>query len=468
MVSASNSKSKVQVAVLAVAVLFTLPAAFAVPGSNESGAYLGVHIGDITPEVAANLKLNDISGVVVQSIDHDGPACKAGIRNNDVITSVNGTRVGNIQQMVELMQGLSAGSVADIAIVRDGRPQDVKVTLASRKNWMTPHTAPVPNASAAKSFTAPLPPVSYPADIEVPLVTPASARRGIVVESLTAQLAEYFGVPGGQGVLVRNVQRGSLGANAGLKAGDVIIKIDGQTIRDLADWRRSMNISNGKTSFSVIRDKREQVVEMIMPGPAGELRLGEDWDYIGGDINALNEQLQRLGPEIHRRTEQAMMFRSDELQKMQGEIEKSVRENVDPQMKIQAREIQKQMKQLEPQIRKQTADVQKRMEQMRPEIEKQTQAAREQMERLGPELQRQTEEIQKAMALKQEDIEKMRRQIDESMKTLTPQIQEQMKLITPQIQQEMRELQKEMQQQQREWQDLMKNLPNSSDHPNEF
>ena len=405
----------------------------------------------------------------MQSIDHDGPACKAGIRNNDVIVSVAGTKIRNTEQMVELMHGMAAGSTANIAIVRDGQPENVKVTLGSRKNWMTPGAAPAPiNTPGAKGFIAPLPSVAFPSDVEVPLMTPASARRGIVVESLTTQLADFFGVPNGQGVLVRNVQRGSLGANAGLKAGDVIIKIDGQAIRDLADWRRSMNISSGKTAFSIIREKREQVVEMVAPGPAGELRLGEDWDYFGPDLDALNRQMQRLGPDIQQQT-QAMMFRSDDLEKMQREIEKSVRKGVNKELKHQTKEIQKSMKDLEPQLRKQTEDIQKQMEQMRPEIEKQTQAAREQMERMGPELQKQADEIAKSMAVfKQQDFEKMRRQIDESMQALTPQIQEQMKLIGPQIQQQMQQLQKEMQQHQREWQDMMKNLPNSAEKPNEF
>ena len=466
MISASIYKSKTQLAVLAAALLVTLPAAFA--GSNNSGAYLGVHIGDITAEVASNLKLNDISGVVVLALDHDGPACKAGIRNNDIITSVAGTQIHNTQQMLEVMNGMAAGSVANVGIVRDGRPENVKVTLGNRKNWMTPTPAPMPNSAMAKSFAGPMPPVAYPADVEVPLMTPASARRGIVVEALTPQLGEFFGVPNGQGVLVRNVQHGSLGANAGLKAGDVIIKIDGQMIRDLADWRRSMNISNGKTSFSIIRDKREQVVEMVAPGPSGELRLGEDWDYFAGDLNALNQPMESLGPAIDEQT-QAMMFSSDELEKMQREIEKSVNKSVNKELKQQTKEIQKQMKALEPQIRRQTEDLQKQMEQMRPEIEKQTQAAREQMEQLGPELQKQMQEMQKSMVvLKDQDLTKMREQINDSLKSITPQLQQQMKLIAPQIQQQMQQLQKEMQQHQHEWQDMMKNLPNSTERPNEM
>ena len=475
MTSASICKSKTQLAVIAAALLLALPAAFA--GSKDSGAYLGVHISDITPELAATLKLNDISGVVVQSIDHDGPACKAGIKNNDVITSVAGTRIQNIQQMVEVMNGMSAGSVANIAIIRDGSPQNVKVTLGNRKNWMAATPVPMPNSAMAKagpmgkSFVAPMPPTAFPADVDVPLMTPASARRGIVVEGLTTQLAEFFGVPSGQGVLVRNVQRGSLGANAGLKAGDVIVKIDGQLIRDLADWRRSMNIANGKTSFSIIREKHEQVVEMMMPGPAGELRPGDDWDSFEPDMHAFNQQMQLLGPEIEKQT-QAMMFSNDELEKMQRDINKGVNKELKHQskeLKHQTKEIQKQMKDLAPQLRKQSEEMQKQMELMRPEIERQTQAAREQMETLGPQLQKQMQEMQKSMAvLEEQDFEKMRHEIQGSMNAITPQIQEQMKLIGPQIQQQMQELQKEMQHQ-RDWQDLMKkSWPNSTNNMNEM
>jgi serine protease Do len=459
MISARSYKS--QMVVLATALLWILPAAFAAPAN--SGAYLGVHISDITPELANNLRLSEASGVVVLSIDHDGPACKAGIMSNDVIVSVAGAQVRNIQQMVQVMNTMAAGSVANITILRDGSPQSVNVTLGSRKNWMAATPAPMPNSAVAKSFANPMPSVAYPNDVELPLMTPASARRGIVVEGLTPQLAEFFGVPSGQGVLVRNVQRGSIGANAGLKAGDVIIKIDGQAIRDLADWRRSMNISNGKTQLSIIREKREQAVEMVMPGPSGELRVGDDWDSFDPHMDAFNQQMQLLRPQIEKQT-QALMFSNDELEKTQREMAKSVDKEVNKQLKRetkelkhQTKEIQKQMKDLEPQLRKQSEEMQKQMEQMRPEIEKQTQAVQKDMEKMRPEIQKQAEEITKTMAV-----------FNDSLKTIGPQVQEQIKVLGPQIQQQMQELQKEMQQQQQQWHDMMKNWPKVTDQPNQM
>ena len=452
MVSSSIHNAKLCWVGVAAALLLSFPAAFAVPSSNgDSGAYLGVHIADLDQAEAAALKLRSTSGVVVQSIDHDGPACKAGMQTNDVIVSVNGASVNNAQEMVQIMQGLAAGSVANVGIVRDGKSQSMKVTLGSRKSWVTPHAAPMPNNYDTRSSVGSLPPVPFSTDVDVPLMMPASARRGIVVESLTTQLAEFFGVPGGQGVLVRNVQRGSLGATAGFKAGDVIVKNGAEPVRDLADWRRSMSISSGKTSFHIIRDKREQLVEMVLPGPAGELRLGEDWDQFGRDMDALNQQLEKLAPEIQSQTAQAALFRPDDLQKMQHEIEESVRKNVNPQIRIEAAAIQKQV------------------EQMRPEIESQMRSAQEQIRRLGPELQQQMQQMQRSMTvLNQQDLAKMREQINQSLQNIGPEVQEQMKQLAPQLQQQMQELQKQMQQHQKEWQDMMKSWPNSTDRPNQM
>ena len=322
--------TKLHSAVIAgMAMLLLAPAASAAAaghaggGNAQTGAYLGVHISDLTPEQAAGL--NGKSGVFVQSLDQDGPACKAGLKAGDIIIAVGGKQVQGTQQVAEMMQNMSPGKAAIITVVRDGATQDIKVTLGTRHDWTSTQRIPVANAFSARAAAPPLPPTSYSPDFEVPVFTPAAALRGMVVESLTPQLAEYFAVPAGQGVLVRNVQKGSLAANTGFKAGDVIVKINGEVIRDLADWRRGMRSSSGKTSFSIIREKREQTLQMNVPVPTGDLRLGEDdWDQLDMNMDALNQQMERLGPELQRQTEQAMMLRQDDLEKMQRDIEKSI------------------------------------------------------------------------------------------------------------------------------------------------
>ena len=92
------------------------------------------------------------------------------------------------------------------------------------------------------------------------------ARSGIVVEPLSPQLCEFFGVPPNKGVLVRvGGEEAAPGASAGLKAGDVIVKVNNETIHDMADWKRALN-GKGKLSVTIVRDKREQNLQMNLAG----------------------------------------------------------------------------------------------------------------------------------------------------------------------------------------------------------
>ena len=122
-------------------------------------------------------------------------------------------------------------------------------------------SAPLSQVNAMPSFAAPMPP--DPPDVDIHLHTPMIARSGIVVEPLSPQLCDFFGVPPNKGVLVRSVEKGTPGASAGLKAGDVIVKVNNETIHDMADWKRALN-GKGKLSVTVVRDKREQNLQMTL------------------------------------------------------------------------------------------------------------------------------------------------------------------------------------------------------------
>jgi hypothetical protein len=86
-----------------------------------------------------------------------------------------------------------------------------------------------------------------------------------MVDNLTPQLGEFFGVKSGQGVLVRSVEKGSAAEAAGLKAGDVIVKVDNEGIDDRNDWNRIMRKKGGKISLGIVRDKREQTLTVTLP-----------------------------------------------------------------------------------------------------------------------------------------------------------------------------------------------------------
>jgi serine protease Do len=97
-------------------------------------------------------------------------------------------------------------------------------------------------------------------------MTTSSERSGLTVENITPQLGEFFGVKNGNGVLVRSVEKGSRGEKAGFRAGDVIVKVNDESVHDTSDFSHAMKSRNGNSvSVNVIRDRREQNLSLPLP-----------------------------------------------------------------------------------------------------------------------------------------------------------------------------------------------------------
>jgi predicted metalloprotease with PDZ domain len=144
-------------------------------------------------------------------------------------------------------------------------------------------------------------------DIDVPniIVLQSSSRNGVLVEDLTPQLAAFFGVKNGQGVLVRSVERGSPAASAGLKAGDVIVKIANQPITCSSDWRRMMHEHHGSVALAVVRDKREQNVTIKLPDKSSDSSLHIELPNFNDDMTELRAEMDRLRSQIASQVEMA-------------------------------------------------------------------------------------------------------------------------------------------------------------------
>jgi S1-C subfamily serine protease len=101
----------------------------------------------------------------------------------------------------------------------------------------------------------------FPRDFPRIEVNTVHVQSGIRVEQLTDQLRSFFGVAGDSGVLVTSVDRGSAAEKADLKAGDVIIAIDGRNIRTPADFSREMR-ADSRPMLKIIRDKLEREIRI--------------------------------------------------------------------------------------------------------------------------------------------------------------------------------------------------------------
>jgi len=326
-------------AVLAVAA----PAASSGGSAPHSGSYLGVHIDELSQQTASRLHLSDASGALITYVDQDGPACKAGLKNNDVIVGFNGSKVQSPAQLQEMIRNTAAGQTVKLVVLRDSQNKDISVTLGA---W--------PNAVA---HARNLPPVPYMAfappsvkipDIDVPSFTPLMSRHGMVVESLCPQMSDYFGVPHGQGVLVRSVEKGSPAEAAGLKAGDVIVKVNNENVHDMADWRRAMHARSGKVQVAVVRDKREQTLVLNLPESPDTSRFApSDWPEFEEQMQKLRQQMEKLRPELERsQTEMLARLKpsEQEMEQMRREINDAMK-NLTPQLQQEMQKFKQQMEQ---------------------------------------------------------------------------------------------------------------------------
>src|SRR6202161_236634 len=101
---------------------------------SATSSYLGVDISDVTTDRLSALKLKEEKGVEVTMVDQDAPAGKAGIKEHDVIVSMNGTAVESKSQLQRMIHETPAGRVVSLGLSRDGQPLTIKVQLADRRS----------------------------------------------------------------------------------------------------------------------------------------------------------------------------------------------------------------------------------------------------------------------------------------------------------------------------------------------
>jgi serine protease Do len=237
---------------------------------DEGASWLGVESQEVTSEKAKELKLPAERGVLLERIVPDSPADKAGLKDSDVITEINGQRVEGAAQFRRMIHEIPAGRSVQFTVWRDGRAQAISVTLGKSEEhgntWF--RTAP-------RAFSFQLP------KIEVPEIVPdmdwggygvlagARPRLGIDAEDLSGQFGTYFGAPDGEGVLVREVNSGSPAEKAGVKSGDVITSLNGERVRSLGDLReRLAGKRDEKTvKLGVLRNKSEVSITVELPPP---------------------------------------------------------------------------------------------------------------------------------------------------------------------------------------------------------
>jgi serine protease Do len=309
---------------------------------NQNTAWLGILLKDVNEASARDLKLPGVYGAVVTGVEKDSPAAKAGLAQNDVILKFAGERVWSVAEMRRMVRETPVDRTVALEVSRDGHRRTVEVT-------------PTANTSRFE-IPAYMPRIRMPQFFDFH-VSMGDSRLGISGDSLTPQLARFFGVKQGKGVLVREVEPGGAAEKAGLKAGDCIVRVGKQAVGSVGELRKALEAAGADknpVSLGIVRKGQEQelAVKLVPPGdtlsgsqaPEVEQELQREFDQHKQDLQQLQQQLQGVQGQMltDQLMQQSDMLKGATQQQMESLTRDLGRLRRDEQLQIQQLQLQMQ------------------------------------------------------------------------------------------------------------------------------
>ncbi len=254
-----------------VALLFSTDGEAALPKVKKG--WLGVGIREMTPSLVQEYELGKRTGLLVTSVVPDSPADEAGINEDDVILKYDGKKVELTEDFTKMVQKTAPKTTVKLVLFRDGKEKSLEVTLGKRRS-----------KRHALSFV----------DEDVFFV--GRPRLGVEVQELDADLAPYFDLKAGSGVLVLKVVEDSPAEKAGLKSGDVIVSVDEETVTapeelvaGLADYE-----DEEVAKIGYVRKGKKAQVEVKLEGSGKKMWIHKS-DNLGHEIEQELELLHEEG-----------------------------------------------------------------------------------------------------------------------------------------------------------------------------
>lgn len=272
---------------LLAGMIFTAPGGFAQQNAsnaragsiliNTNGSRLGIGGADVTPEKAKALKLKEERGAEVTMVGENSPASKAGLKPGDVILEFNGKAVQGWEDLRRLVGETPAGTEVKIGIFRTGQYLTLTATTARMTVIETPGgMIDFGGVTMTIPPTPPMPPMpSFSIDIPTIVTSVHSSVIGLDEESLQpdGQLSEFFGVR--EGVLVRSVAHESPAEKAGIRAGDVIIKMGDVKVSSTRDISAAIRMARPDRAVpvTVVRNKKEMALSVTLEDRRNDRRF---------------------------------------------------------------------------------------------------------------------------------------------------------------------------------------------------
>jgi len=246
----------------------------------DGGGFLGVYGEDINNENMSRYRLNQARGVGITRVIADSPAEKAGLKKDDVVLRLDGENVTSVRKLNRLVSEIAPDHTVKITISRNGAEQELTATMGKRKGLSSardlfseqPRAWKWESPLNAEKFNRDFNQLQLDNNNNLTFFFTNSRRIGVSTMELTKQLADYFGITDGRGVLVTAVVEDGPAAKAGIKAGDVITAVDGEAIDSPGDIARVIGKKKeGEVTLTVVRNKTQQTFR-VTPQEGGGVR----------------------------------------------------------------------------------------------------------------------------------------------------------------------------------------------------
>lgn len=340
--------------ILGLALIIVLVAAALTWAGARSSAWLGVYTQEVDPDLAEAFDLKVDRGAIINEVVEDSPAEEAGLQEDDIIVSVDGDRVRDDDDLIDMVSDRDPGDDIKLTIFRDGKETEIEATLGRRprsRQWSnsldffrSPRSPRAPRAPHAPHvYHSPKAPrvYSYTYDNDDFIFGGEHPYIGVTMINISSRTAKSLGADG-HGVLIDDVEGDSPARDAGLEPGDLIVVIDGEKVYETSDVQDIIgDLDEGDVAkVEIVRARERKSVEVTV-------ELDEDDTYFGGshilrlrDLADIDLDFPRTSwlshTYSHDNDNDNDLFDSDDFRDAMEEFEDEMKD-----LKIELRELQK-------------------------------------------------------------------------------------------------------------------------------
>jgi len=185
--------------------------------------WLGVSVQDISEDIAKSMKIKDKSGALISDVFKGDPADKAGLKSGDIVTEINGKPVKDTHELLMMIAGFRIGETIKIKIVRDGQEKVLPITIAER-------TEKSEMASSLQSGEA----------------------FGMTVQEITPEIAQHLGLTIKKGLIVVDVQEGTVAEEVGIQPQDIILQVNKVKVTTMKEYQKEIAKAGEKGSILLL------------------------------------------------------------------------------------------------------------------------------------------------------------------------------------------------------------------------